>query len=300
MIHVSAKSKNKIRTHSILAYIMLAVLILYVVSLIVPFLWGLLTSLKDRNDFADNLFGLPQVWRFSNYGTAFKYFYVDVYKSDGSTSTVYFYQMFLNSFLYNLGVALIGNFVNMCASYLCGVYDNKASRSIVNVIIITIIMPIVGALPSTLVVYRALGFYDNMIGMWVVAAGFGGMNFLIYRGIFRGVSRAYMEAAAIDGANRLRIMFTIMLPFGLNMYFIFVLLSFIGGWNDYTSALLYLPSYPTAAYGLYLFSQSTSNATSSVPMRMAGCFLMCIPVLVIFFIFKDKLIGNVAVGGLKG
>lgn len=284
-----------------LAWILCAVLVIYVISLILPMAWAFLTSLKTRSDFVENLFGLPKKWMWDNYKTAFDYFFVDVYGAGGVTTRVNFLTMFGYSLYHSLMGPLISGFSNMCVAYLCARYDNKFSRFITSFVIIMIIVPVVGSLPSSLMLHKALGFYDNLWLIELAGIGsFGGVNYLIFRGLFKGVPKAYVEAAQIDGANNLQTMFRVMLPFGKNMFFIFYLMGFIGNWNDYSASLIYLPSYPMAAYGLYLFSQSTENATASIPMRMAGSFLLCLPIAILFFIFRKKLIGNIAVGGLKG
>ena len=78
------------------------------------------------------------------------------------------------------------------------------------------------------------------------------------------------------------------------------LLSFIGFWNDYQTPLLYFPSKPTLSYGLYRFTtDTTSVAGTSTPLALATCFLLMIPILVVFLFTSEKLIGNVSMGGLK-
>lgn len=264
-------------------------------------MWAFFTSLKTRGDFIQNLFGLPEEWKWDNYKLAMEYFYVDVYGAGGVTTRVNYIQMFGYSLYHSLVGPLVAGFSCLCVSYLCSRYDNKFSRFITAMVILMIIIPIVGSLPSNLQIHKMLGLYDNL---WLIEfagiGSFGGMAYLIYRGRFAGISKSYAEAASIDGAGHLRVMFQIMLPFGMNLFSIFYLMAFIGHWNDYSASLIYLPSYPMAAYGLYLFSQSTNGATASVPMQMAGSFLLCIPISVLFFIFRKKLIGNLAVGGLKG
>ncbi len=287
---------------STMAWILCFVLIIYVISLVLPMAWAFLTSFKTRSDFVENLFGLPAKWQWENYRTAFDYFYVDVYGEGGVTTRITYLEMFGYSLFHSLVGPLTAGFSNLCVSYLCARYDNKFSRFVTAMVIVIIIIPIVGNLPSSLMLHKAIGVYDNLWLLEIVTSigAFGGIHYLIYRGLFRGIPKAYVEAAQIDGANDLQVMFRVMLPFGMNMFFIFYLLEFIGHWNDYSASLIYLPSYPMAAYGLYLFSQSTENATASIPMRMAGSFLLCIPVAIVFLIFRKKLIGNIAVGGLKG
>ena len=75
---------------------------------------------------------------------------------------------------------------------------------------------------------------------------------------------------------------------------------FIGFWNDYQVPLLYMPSYPTVAYGMYNMANTRENNLSSVPMRMTGAMLMFIPIFTLFLIFQKRLLGNLTVGGIKG
>ena len=86
----------------------------------------------------------------------------------------------------------------------------------------------------------------------------------------------------------------------LGVFFTIVLLNFIAFWNDYQTPMIYIPSYPTLAYGLYYYvSGSFEQETSSVPMRLAGCVMVAIPLFIIFIAFQKKLLGGVSMGGLK-
>ena len=91
----------------------------------------------------------------------------------------------------------------------------------------------------------------------------------------------------------------IMLPMSKNTLLTVILLNFIGYWNDYQTPLLYIPSHPTLAYGLYLFSNSADNELATIPMKITGCMLMMVPILILFLIFRKRLIGNISIGGLK-
>ena len=79
-----------------------------------------------------------------------------------------------------------------------------------------------------------------------------------------------------------------------------LLLSFIGYWNDYYVPMMFIPNHPVAAYGLYRYQQATDSAISTIPMKISGCMIVFAPIFVLFLCMKDKLIGNLTVGGLKG
>jgi multiple sugar transport system permease protein len=168
------------------------------------------------------------------------------------------------------------------------------------IVIVTMILPIVGNLPSEITVAKFFGFYDHIWGLWLMKANFLGMYFLVFFEFFRGIPKEYTEAAKIDGAGNSMILSHIMLPLAKNTFFTVMLITFIGYWNDYQVPLIYLPSYPTAALGMYYMAYTTDNGLSTIPMRMTGAMLMLIPILIVFLIFQKRLIGNLAIGGIKG
>ena len=274
-------------------------LFLYSLSLLFPIFWTILSSLKGRIDFHVNPFGLPEVWQFDNYTTAFNKLYVRIQTPTGSRN-VYMVEMLFNTVCYALGGTIITTMSHCFVAYACAKYRFRFGKVLYGFVIVALIMPIVGSLPSELQLIRAIGFYDNLLGIVIMKAGFLGTNFLIFYATFKGISWEYAEAALIDGASHWKILFHIMIPLAKTTVLVTGLLSFITMWNDYQSPMIYLPSYPTVAYGLFTYQFSLDQEINSVPMQLAGCTLTMFPIFVLFLIFQDKLIGNIAIGGLKG
>lgn len=294
---------GKIRTRfTPTTIILMSVLILYSVSLLLPILWGLSTSLKTDLDFYLNPFWLPDGWfwnwQWSNYSYAFMNFVVKVEAGSGFR-IIYMEEMFLYTILYALGCAFFQSFVCCVVAYMVVKFDYFFSKVIYTVVIVAMILPIVGSLPSEIQMSRALGFFDSIWGMWIMKSHFLGMYFLVFHAMFRGIPKEFADAARVDGAGNFQVLFSIMMPLVRNTLFTVILLNFIGYWNDYQVPLIYLPSYPTIAYGLYLFNFSTINSLSTIPMKITGCMIMMLPILIVFLIFRNRLIGNISIGGLK-
>ena len=206
---------------------------------------------------------------------------------------------------FTLVYAVACSFVNIAVTclvaYITARFDFKICRIIDGVVVVAMILPIVGSMPSELRIMRALGLYDSLWGMMIMKANFvGGTTFLIFNVAFKGFPKDFEEAAWIDGASNFTVMMTIMMPMIKATFSTMWLLSFIGFWNDYQTPLLYFPSKPTLSYGLYRFTtDTTSVAGTSTPLALATCFLLLIPILVVFLFTSEKLIGNVSMGGLK-
>lgn len=278
------------------------ILLIYSVSLLIPFVWGLITSLKTNQDFLLKPMGLPEEWKFENYRVAFNYIFVPI-KIGETRGYVMLTQMFGNSILYSFGCAFMATITPCVVAYLVQKYPFKFGKYVYTLVLVTMVIPIIGSLPSEYALVQKLGFQDNMIGMWLMKANFLGTYFLILYASWKGLSNSYMEAAFVDGASHWRVFLQIMLPMLKTQLLVVFVLNFITFWNDYQIPMLYMPNKPTAAYGLYYFSEGpgkNANQTSTTPMKLAGAMVVTFPILIFFIIFKDKLIGNLTIGGLKG
>lgn len=273
-------------------------LILYVLVLFLPLFWGLLTSLKSDFDFRNNVFGLPKVWVFQNFGTALFGFFVDI-DSAGSIRNVYMTEQFGYSLLYAAGCAFFATYAPCHVAYLTAKFRYKFSRILTTVVIVCITLPIIGSLPSEVYFAKSLGLYDRVWGMWIMKAHFLSIYFFIFQGMFHGVPDDFAEAARIDGASYLSVYLRIMIPLVSKTFLTVYILNFIGFWNDYQTPLIFMPNKPTVAYGLFLFNLKTETVLSTIPLKLAGSVLVMLPVIVLFLIFQKRLMGNSAIGGLK-
>ena len=278
------------------------ILLLYVISLVIPFIWGFFTSLKGNIEFSLNVLGLPKghiwEWRWDNYAYVFNNFSVEVIKGT-ERYNVNMFQQLLYSILYSLGGGLLGAFTPCVVGYLISRFPNKFSRVLYSAVIIVMVIPIVGSEVSMLQLLRSLHLYDTMIGNLIMSMNFLTMYLLVYHAAFKSLSNSYAEAAEIDGANEFTVFFRINFPLVRGTFFTILLLLFIARWNDYTSPLLYMPSKPTLAYGVFAFNSSTQTTLSWPPMKITGCMILVIPILIVFLIFHEKIMGNITMGGVK-
>ena len=72
-------------------------------------------------------------------------------------------------------------------------------------------------------------------------------------------------------------------------------------WNDYGGPLLFLPTKPTLAYGVYALDNSTLQGFNYVPVKLSTNFMLAVPMIAVFSIFSKKLIMkmNFSLGELK-
>lgn len=290
---------KKIKRSSVILGIVLGVVLgVYVLSLFWMLGWGLITSLKDDIYFLRHVIGLPDKWMWNNYIRAFNSFLVNVTTSSG-IRTVYLEEMFLNSVLYALGCALASTTCACVMAYLSARFAYKFSKVTYTVVVVAMIVPIVGSLPSEIQMVTSLGLFGTFWGVWLLKANFLGMYFLVFYAVFKGVPKDFSEAAKIDGAGNFTLMVRIMFPLVASTYFTVLLLNFISFWNDYQIPLIYIRTRPTVAYGLFLFNFAGGGSVNTTPMKLAGSFLVMLPILIVFLVFQKRLMGNIHMGGLK-
>lgn len=312
--------RKKIKDSSVIDKIIiiffLIVLVLYSLSILFAVGWGLLTSFKSTLDFLveKNVLGLPNPklssaeMRFSNYGLIFQNFEFDKYARfyRGSIYVEHhthatFLTMLGYTFLYTVVGSLLQALVPAVCAYLCAKFDFKFSKFIYVLVLFVNIIPIVGSYPSAITLLRDLGLYDTFLGYFMQKFSFCGTYFFVYYAFFETLPNTYSEAAEIDGASRYAALIYIILPLAIKIISTVWLLQFVAFWNDYQTALLYMPTKPTLAYGVYYLCHETAKGKlANVPAKTAGCMILALPLIALFSIFKERLMGNISMGGIKG
>lgn len=283
---------------SLFSIVIFVILCLYVLSLIIPLIWVFISSVKGKLDFIRNPFGLPKEWLWKNFTVAVENF-TSPYNKGGVVRTVYIGEMLQNSLVYAIGASFLSTLVTCIMAYASARFDFKVGKLIYSIVIVVMTLPIVGSLPSEIQMIKALNLYDTMAGMLILNCSFLGMYFLIFYATFKGIPKDFSEAAYVDGASNLVVLVKIMLPLVLNTFMTIMLIKFIGLWNDYNMTMQFMPNIKTLAFGLYEYSHSYKPAITGVPMKLAGCCILAVPVLILFLIFHDRIMGNLASGGIK-
>ena len=288
------------RTAKILFGIIFVIFAIYATSLIFPFVFLIINSLKDPSEYINGLingeiFALPKTPLFKNYICVFN----DMKVADTLGNDITFVAMTFNSIWFTVIIVGEGLFASALVAYCLAKYRFKMRNILYGLAIVTMTIPIVGTTGAALKLTHDLNIYNTPLYPIVTAFGGFGFNFLILYGFFSNISWNYAEAVFIDGGGHFTAFFRIMLPQVLPPMVTLAIMGFIGGWNDYMTPLLYLPNYPTIASGIYEIQRSLKRG-GDYPQYFAALVISIIPVLIIFLIFSDTIMQNFTVGGLKG
>lgn len=164
----------------------------------------------------------------------------------------------------------------------------------------TMMMPGAVTLIPAFIIWSKLGLVNTIVPLTLPAWFGGGMfNIFLLRQFFRGLPRDLDEAAMLDGASPLRILWDIIVPLSRPALITVAIFSFLYTWNDFLGPLIYLNSSEkyTLAIGL---SQFKGQYNSEWGLLMAASTLVLAPVLVLFFVAQRYFVQGIAVTGLKG
>jgi len=153
-------------------------------------------------------------------------------------------------------------------------------------------------IPQFLIFFR-LGWYGTYLPL--VVPSYTGAAFYIFllRQYMRSIPRDLDEAARIDGANYWQIFWRIILPLTVPALTVVAVFVFLGTWNEFFEALIYLDEQSefTVALALATFVRRVGTQWNEM---MAANLIAVMPVLVLYFFAQEQLIGGIASVGIKG
>jgi len=149
---------------------------------------------------------------------------------------------------------------------------------------------------TTLVV---LHLYDTLPGIMApyCASAFG---VFLMRQTFRSIPRDYEEAALVDGAALLTIIFRVLLPLARPGLIAFAIVSVTAHWNEFLWPLMATssPSTQVLTVGLASFT-SGAEAGSEWGVVAAGTFFVAAPLLLVFLMFQRRFVSSFTLSGIK-
>jgi raffinose/stachyose/melibiose transport system permease protein/N-acetylglucosamine transport system permease protein len=282
---------KKTLAEKIITWTAFVIFLLYAVTLVFPYIWMLINSLKTHQEFFQDIWGLPKSWMFSNYSEALsikvgKFTFLDVLG---------------NSIIYTVISTFLSVFFPTVSAYICSKYKFKLRSMCIAFTLINISVPIVGSTAATFKLFKTLSLYDKWYwGLFIMGSGGLGGSYLLLKAALDNTSWTYAEAGFIDGASDILVMFKIMLPMITPVIIIMTIMGAIGAWNNYMSIWLYAPSYPTIGVALKQLNDNLSSADASYPKLFALMAISLVPVMAVFISFQKTIMNNFALGGLKG
>jgi len=220
---------------------------------------------------------------------------------------------FKNAVIYSVVFTVVSVFITLLAAYPMSRADFKGKGFFNTIFVITMFFG--GGLIPTYLLISNLGLLDSMWAI-ILPGAFSVWNMIIARTYYQGVPAELQEAAEVDGANELVYYFKILLPVCTPVIAVLALWQFVGMWNSYFDAMIYLNDSAKQPLQLVLRSiliqnkpeagmisdmQSTAErAQLAELLKYATIIVSSLPLLVMYPFFQKYFEEGVMVGSIKG
>jgi putative aldouronate transport system permease protein len=213
---------------------------------------------------------------------------------------------YANTILYTISSTALGFFISATAGYALSRVTKL--KTFMTLFFMFTLLFSGGMLPAYMVI-RSLGWVGTQWAL-IVPGCTNAMFMIMMMNAFNSVPKEMYEAAGIDGANHLTIMFRIMLPQSMNLGSVIILNSVVMNWNSWLQASIYVPNdkslWPLQLWIRQITNNNSSFLTSSNPdytrylIQYAVIVAATLPIIILFPFFQDKLEKGVMLGGVKG
>ncbi len=204
---------------------------------------------------------------------------------------------FASTFLVAGVVTLFQIATSALAGYALARLDFRGRRGVLLLVIATIIVPFQVLVVPIFLVLRTGGLINSFWALILPTAA-NGYGIYLLRQFFQGVPRALEEAALIDGASRLQILWEILLPLSRPALVTLGLFTFIAEWNDLFKPLVFAPGGDLLTVQLAL-SRFQEKFATDFSLLMAATVISSLPVVALFLLGQKQLVQGIATTGLK-
>jgi multiple sugar transport system permease protein len=254
-----------------------------------PLIWMISTSLKTNAEaYTWPPVLIPSTLRFENYAEAWNY--------EGTQFT----RWTLNTLFITITV-MVGVLVSstLCAYGFARIRFPGRNFWFIFTISTIMLPPQVTLIPLYIAFFR-IGWLDTFNPL-IIPAWFGGgaLNIFLLRQFFMGIPAELEDAAYIDGASRLQILFRIFIPLSVPALLTVTIFTFQGVWNDFYGPLIYLRSMDKFTLALGINQFNGLYGQTQMQYMMAVAFLMTIPMIIVFFVAQRYFIQGITLTGLN-
>jgi raffinose/stachyose/melibiose transport system permease protein len=264
----------------------LAATLLSVVWLL-PIIFVVMASLKDSNVLfsKDGLISVPTSITWSNFSAAW---------TEGTMGTYMRNSAIITAIKVPLAIS-----VESLLAYSLAYKPSRLRTWIFGFVLVGMIFPPQAALVPLHSLLQDWHIFNSWVGLILVYLGFGvPFGTLLLRGFFRTVPQELHEAARIDGAGSLRILWKIVVPISWPAIAALAIFDTVWTWNEFLFAELFITNgnlRPVQAGLVALNGQYSMNVT----LLSAGVVLSILPVVVVYVMFQRRFVSGLS-GALKG
>ena len=276
-------SPSKKRKQLVLDLVATLIVLLLALLVVLPIWWIFRSSLMSTaklNEYPPSF--IPHEWLWANYSKALETF------------------DFRNTFSIIIPAVTFGTVTAIFCGYAFARLRFRGKKLIFNICVGTILLPsMVTLLPLYVVWTKGLGLGDTywpLILPYLTGGGF--FNIFLIRQFLMTIPKELDEAASIDGAGRMRILWTILVPSIKPAVVVVAMMLFIQIWNDMLQQLIYINSMSKFTFAVAL-TNFTGSFGTNWPVALAATFMTILPGIVIYIFGQKSFVEGIVLTGMK-
>lgn len=248
-------------------------------------LYMIYQSMRPKREVLTKTFGTPKTLNLDNYIKL-------IVKED-------FFRYFANSVLILVFALALLVFVASITAYGIARYQFKGKKFCRAFFLLGMMFPAQLGVVPIFQIMKNLNLINNPLSVILVSAANISMPVFMLTSFFERLPQEIYEAAVIDGASEWKAFHKIMFPMASPVIFAVCITTSVQIWNQFFLPLIFLQRDSVKTIP-QLVTKFTSNIISTMDLATASSVLSTIPLLILFFIFSNKIIDGMTAGGVKG
>ncbi len=281
--HMGLRASNAI-SNTIIHILLIVISVIW----LIPFVCILLQSFRVESTWQVG-YVIPEKWGFDNY--------VNLLNTD-------FPSWYFNTLIIALVNAILQTVIVLCMSYTLSRFRFKMRNALMRFMLILGMFP---GMLTMIILYRVLKDIgltqaNAVPGLILVYIASSGMGYYVSKGFFDTIPKSLDEAARVDGATRLQVLWKIILPLAKPIVIYTILTAFMAPWGDFVFAR-YIAFGTSSGYNVAVGMYNWLNKdqiTSFYTMFCAGGVVVAIPVTILFMCLQRYYVEGVTGGAVKG
>ena len=252
-----------------------------------PLYWGLVTTFKHEYEIVQPGF---QIWP--------KHFTVENYVHVLLQTKIGLW--YLNSLITSVAVMLIVVATSACAGYAISQLDFPGRRFFWWMILASFMVPVSALIVNHFILMSQFKLINTLAGVVGPQLVYAPVTIIIYKQFFDSVPKDFREAAVIDGASELQLLFRIYLPMNWGVTTALAIITFIGAWNQFLWPFLAVSSEDKMNITVGITQVNDAFGVQYARL-LATAMLAALPVAMVYLIFQRRVTQAIMLSaGIKG
>jgi multiple sugar transport system permease protein len=281
-----------LKRHRVAYYTVVTLMIaVFALVFVFPFYWMITGALKDPQEVIQPTPTLiPRTFQPDTYAKAWTNLRIG--------------HFFLNTAFYALGSWLFQLVIDVAAAYALSKLRPFLGKAILGAMLASLMLPMTALLvPAYLTVSDVPLVGWNLINtpwaLWLPAAA-NAFNIYVLKRFFDQIPTDILDAAAIDGAGKFRLLWSIVLPLSRPVLAVTSIFAIIGAWKDFLWPLLVLQEPNVQNLSVALHRLAATNGIAPFNQLLAGLVFASVPMVVVFLVFQRHILSGLSAGSMKG